>query len=158
MRKFCPNCEEMLKVNDRNPAMGHCNGCGWSGHLGLAATEPKLPAVAPKMPYVSIDIETTGLDPATCQILEIGAVWDDWTQPLQNLPTYRRLVVHDRLMQHHERQVLQVAAFEERRIEVHPAILINSHCSQPWTFHGNERHHLMRHVGHFAGGQYPHFG
>lgn len=95
MRKFCPNCEEMLKAEDRNPAMGHCSGCGWSGHLGLAATEPKLPAVPPKMPYISIDIETTGLDPATCQILEIGAVWDDWTRPLQDLPTYRRLVVHE---------------------------------------------------------------
>jgi DNA polymerase III epsilon subunit-like protein len=67
----------MLKAEDRNPAMGHCSGCGWSGHLGTAATEPKLPPVAPKMPYVSIDIETTGLDPATCQILEIGAVWED---------------------------------------------------------------------------------
>ena len=31
-----------------------------------------LPATPPKMPYVSIDIETTGLDPATCQTLEVG--------------------------------------------------------------------------------------
>ena len=42
--------------------------------------EPALPVPTPKMPYVSIDIETTGLDPESCQILEIGAVWDDWTR------------------------------------------------------------------------------
>ena len=46
------------------------------------------------MRYVSIDIETTGLDPETCQILEIGAVWDDWTKPIDELPVYHRLVVH----------------------------------------------------------------
>jgi DNA polymerase III alpha subunit (gram-positive type) len=45
-------------------------------------------------PYVSIDIETTGLDPETCQILEIGAVWEDWVTDISQLPTYRRLVVH----------------------------------------------------------------
>ncbi len=40
-------------------------------------------------PYVSIDIETTGLDPETCQILEIGAVIDDWTTPFKLLPKFR---------------------------------------------------------------------
>jgi hypothetical protein len=64
----------------------------------------------------------------------------------------------DCLVQDHKRQVLQVAAFQERRIVVHSAILIHGHRSQPRTFHGDERHHLMRHVGHFAGGQYPGFG
>jgi len=39
-------------------------------------------------PYVSIDIETTGLDPDTCQILEIGAVIDDWTTPVDELPVF----------------------------------------------------------------------
>ena len=97
MRKFCPNCEEGLKVNDRNPAMGHCNGCGWAGHLGMAAKEPKLPAVPPKLPYVSIDIETTGLDPATCQTLEIGAVIDDWTLPLDQLPMFRRVLAWEQV-------------------------------------------------------------
>ena len=61
----------------------------------------------------------------------------------------------DRLVQHHERQMLQVPALQERRVEVQPAILIHGHRAQPRPFHGNERHHLMRHVGHFAGGQYP---
>jgi hypothetical protein len=45
------------------------------------------------MPYVSIDLETTGLNPDTCQIIEIGAVYDDWTKPLDKLPVYHRYVV-----------------------------------------------------------------
>ncbi len=39
-------------------------------------------------PYVSIDIETTGLDPETCQVLQIGAVVDDWETPVEELPTF----------------------------------------------------------------------
>lgn len=35
------------------------------------------------MKYVSIDIETTGLNPSTCQILELGAVIDDTDPSLQ---------------------------------------------------------------------------
>ena len=70
------------------------SGCGWTGHYWRAAKEPSLPATPPKMPYVSIDIETTGLDPETCQILEIGAVLDDWTKPIDELPVYHRLVYH----------------------------------------------------------------
>jgi DNA polymerase III epsilon subunit-like protein len=94
MRKLCPNCEELLKPTE-NPKVGRCAGCGWSGHYWRAAKEAALPAATPKMPYVSIDIETTGLDPETCQILEIGAVWDDWTRPIDQLPKYHRLVVHN---------------------------------------------------------------
>jgi len=93
MKKICPNCEELLKPTS-NPEVGQCAGCGWTGHYWRAAKEPALPAAAPKMPYVSIDIETTGLDPETCQILEIGAVWDDWTKPVDKLPVYHRLVYH----------------------------------------------------------------
>jgi len=39
-------------------------------------------------PYVSIDLETTGLDPNACQILEVGAVIDDWKTPVEELPTF----------------------------------------------------------------------
>ncbi len=93
MRKLCPNCEELLKPTE-NPEVGRCAGCGWTGHYGRAAKEPAMPNVTPKLSYVSIDIETTGLDPDTCQILEIGAVWDDWTKPIRELPVYHRLVYH----------------------------------------------------------------
>lgn len=39
------------------------------------------------MKYVSIDIETTGLNPETCDIVEIAAIADDWSnpQPLESL-------------------------------------------------------------------------
>lgn len=46
-------------------------------------------------PYISIDIETTGLNPETCQILEIGAVYEDWTTPIEQLPTFHCYVLHD---------------------------------------------------------------
>ncbi len=93
MKKLCPNCEELLKPTE-NPEIGRCAGCGWTGHYWRAAKEPALPTVTPKLSYVSIDIETTGLDPETCQILEIGAVWDDWTRTIDTLPVYHRLVYH----------------------------------------------------------------
>jgi len=34
------------------------------------------------MKYVSIDIETTGLDPETCQVLSVGMIVDDLENPL----------------------------------------------------------------------------
>ena len=46
-------------------------------------------------PYVAIDIETTGLDPDTCQVLEIGAVIHDPAKPLLECPTFRACVKHD---------------------------------------------------------------
>jgi oligoribonuclease (3'-5' exoribonuclease) len=46
-------------------------------------------------PYVSIDIETTGLDPETCQVLEIGAVLNDPDKTLLECPTFRACVKHE---------------------------------------------------------------
>ena len=43
-------------------------------------------------PYVSIDIETTGLSPVGCQILEIGMVVEDWRTPVNDLPSLSFLV------------------------------------------------------------------
>ncbi|REJ65587.1 MAG: 3'-5' exonuclease [Planctomycetota bacterium] len=40
------------------------------------------------MPYVSIDIETTGLDPERSQVIEIGAVIDDGMNHLEECPTF----------------------------------------------------------------------
>ena len=42
------------------------------------------------MKYISIDIETTGLDPENCQILSIGAVIEDTLNqlPFEELPTF----------------------------------------------------------------------
>lgn len=38
--------------------------------------------------FVSIDIETTGSDFETCDVIEIGAVIDDWLEPLDQPPTF----------------------------------------------------------------------
>jgi oligoribonuclease (3'-5' exoribonuclease) len=44
-------------------------------------------------PYIAIDIETTGLDPMYCQVLELACVIEtDWRTPVDQLPTFRRLV------------------------------------------------------------------
>lgn len=49
------------------------------------------------MKYVSIDIETTGLNPATCQIIEFAAVVDDLEeqQPIEKLPKFQTYVHHE---------------------------------------------------------------
>ena len=91
MKKFCPNCEELLKP-DVKPTMGHCPGCGWYGPMQQSLNEAFLPLPSPKLPYISIDIETTGLVPETCQILEFGAVFDNWTKPVRELPTFHRYI------------------------------------------------------------------
>jgi len=46
-------------------------------------------------PYVSIDLETTGLNPDTCQVLEIGAVIDDLTTDPDKLPKFRAILKHN---------------------------------------------------------------
>ena len=49
------------------------------------------------MKYISLDIETTGLDPDTCQVLQIGAVLEDTENPLplDELPSFNVLVRPD---------------------------------------------------------------
>lgn len=46
------------------------------------------------MKYISLDIETTGLDPETCQILSIGAVIEDTLNPLpfEELPKFHAVI------------------------------------------------------------------
>jgi oligoribonuclease (3'-5' exoribonuclease) len=47
------------------------------------------------MIFLSVDIETTGLDHNSCQILEIGAVLADTGTSPESWPTFRRLIRHD---------------------------------------------------------------
>jgi len=52
------------------------------------------------MKYVSIDIETTGLDPEQDQILQFAAIIDDTEHPeveLDDLPQFQRIILHDRV-------------------------------------------------------------
>lgn len=48
------------------------------------------------MKYVAIDIETTGLNPKKCQIIEFGAVVDDLRvqAPLDQLPKFQTYIRH----------------------------------------------------------------
>lgn len=48
------------------------------------------------MKYCSIDIETTGLDAETCQILQVGAVIEDTNNilPIKDLPKFSCIVEH----------------------------------------------------------------
>ena len=49
------------------------------------------------MKFISIDIETTGLDPESCQILQIGAVIEDTQNvlPYDQLPKFQCIVEND---------------------------------------------------------------
>jgi hypothetical protein len=48
------------------------------------------------MKYLSIDIETTGLDPKTCQILQIGIIVEDTENPLpfEKIPKLNLVIRH----------------------------------------------------------------
>lgn len=48
--------------------------------------------------YVSLDIETTGLEPGKHSIIELGAVIDDLESPIDELPTFRCLIDNDTIV------------------------------------------------------------
>ena len=91
--RYCPRCGHVVELCGCREFPGdprvEC-ACGWASHPRDALSEPLL--VKGKMPYVSIDLETTGLNYDYCQILEIGAVYDDWTKPVAELPVYHRYI------------------------------------------------------------------
>jgi len=69
--------------------------------------------------YVSIDIETTGLNPEHCQILEIGAVIDDCLTPIEECPTFHCYLDHGLILGEppalamHQAIIGRIAAHEE---------------------------------------------
>lgn len=51
------------------------------------------------MKFVSIDTETTGLEPSWCQVLEIAAIVADLEEtPVEKLPVFHCYVVHERIV------------------------------------------------------------
>lgn len=46
-------------------------------------------------PYVSIDIETTGLNPQRHQVLEFAAVIENWQLPVDKLPRFHAILEHN---------------------------------------------------------------
>lgn len=65
------------------------------------------------MKYVSIDLETTGLDVYADDILEIGAVIDDLKSPINELPRYRAVVGTSRYKGHPYALHLNAKLFKE---------------------------------------------
>jgi len=98
MNKYCPKCNGLIAYYKgllTGGTGGVCADCKSVTRVELLLEEPKFQAQALK--YVSIDLETTGLDPETDQILEFGAVLEDWQSPLCNLPTFHRYILTDRV-------------------------------------------------------------
>jgi DNA polymerase III epsilon subunit-like protein len=90
--------------------------------------------------YVSIDIETTGLNSENCQVLEIGAVIDDGTTPIKDCPTFHCYVDHGLILG------------EPYAVSMHPTILrrIATHEGgytylQPWEVATRFRDFLKEH-------------
>lgn len=70
------------------------------------------------MKYVSIDLETTGLNPETCQILEFAAVLDDLEdpKPIEQLPKFQAYIVADTIVYTGEPYALSMHSTIFRRI------------------------------------------
>jgi len=99
VNRYCPECAAVLTI-ESNPVFGYCQKCNWSGGLDDFSPEFKLgkTTTAPWTPYISIDLETTGLNEEYCQILEFGAIIDDWRTPIEELPHFRKYIrPHDEI-------------------------------------------------------------
>lgn len=52
-----------------------------------------------KKPYITTDLETTGLNPDSSLIIEVGAIYDmDGVTEINKLPQFRSLVKHDKIV------------------------------------------------------------
>ena len=95
MPLYCPKCHSQLDttmIEKRTPqtrAIPSTPHVHWLGTVWEAFKE--LPSKI-KMPFVSIDLETTGLDPSYCQIVEIGEVYDDGFKCVDDLPIFHKYV------------------------------------------------------------------
>jgi len=85
------------------------------------------------MKLISIDIETTGLDPATCSVLEIGAVifdpQPDLNPALRFRPvTFERIISHQRIqgepyaLQMNADLIAEIAGTKETHVEIRTAV------------------------------------
>jgi hypothetical protein len=101
--------------------------------------------------YVSVDLETLGKDPYTCDIIEFGAVIDDGESPIDSLPFFHRYILpptgttprHPRggyysgepfAMAMHADKLVRIANLEEPYVYITP----NELASQFWAFLVNE--------------------
>jgi len=86
-KRYCPRCRTVLEIQSYPTVLANCPRCNWTGGpddwTGDGST---------RSPYVSIDLETTGTDASHCQVLEFGAVIDNWSLPINQLPQFRRYI------------------------------------------------------------------
>ena len=97
--RYCPRCERRLHIQS-NPVVGHCPSCHWESGPREFLSEPRPPMQSSSKPwttYVSIDTETTGLEPQWCQILEFGAVLENWHDPVDQLPYFHRYLKYTKV-------------------------------------------------------------
>jgi DNA polymerase III epsilon subunit-like protein len=93
------------------------------------------------MRFVSIDIETTGLDSDTCEVLEIGAVINTPDVDLEKLPTFRFRILRDSYMGEPyalsmHRDLFKDLATKERNTA--RTCCSNKHVSQDWYGYESE--------------------
>jgi exonuclease I len=83
------------------------------------------------MTYVSIDIETTGLDPETCQVVEIAAVVDDLSDtPIEELPAFRYVCVRDAYVGEPYALAMHARLFEQIALRAYRHI--DGHAYEEW--------------------------
>lgn len=63
--------------------------------------------------YVAIDIETTGLDPDTCQVLEIAAVMNLEDTPLLKCPQFHAIIGHENIVGEPRALAMNVSLLDE---------------------------------------------
>lgn len=86
------------------------------------------------MRYLSIDVETTGLDPSWCQTLEVAAVLADtldFTTNVEDLPTFKCRFYYDKVVG--EPYALHLNAELIRDMDARPAIHNYLHPDKFWS-------------------------
>jgi len=89
------------------------------------------------MKYISLDIETTGLNPETCDVLEVGAYLEDTANPLprEELPSFHRYVWKENYKGEPFALAMNVNIFK-KILDLRKRWLNNESCSEITTFTG----------------------
>lgn len=79
-----------------DPDSGLCAECRLSpDRMAAGECRDAVSGNLTRFAYASIDVETTGLDPTTHDIIQFGMVLDDWHTPIEQLPTLSILVANE---------------------------------------------------------------
>lgn len=105
------------------------------------------------MKYVSIDIETTGLNRENDQILEVGAVIEDTDKQLDfdEIPKYKAIINHDRISGsvyalNMNARILEILANIPKDIEERTEYIIKHNIISPHDFALSFQSFLTNHI------------